>query len=327
MFSNSSRWIIWLFTGLLCCTATHSGPAEEKAALPDIVYLEQSGTTIRVDYSDYLQTRREFLQGQGCYQVVFSASVAPGADPSGLFSGHGIMPTLVREPPDLPGSAWSDIWEHKVCFDESEVTVEGTAGPDTVRLLVPMGGLLQSASGVHQEEQALVSVNHHSVPFSSAYVDQLAAAVASGYVPESLWDSPGMADLASHLNRDGWYSRTMPVVAAVQGVVSDHHVIPDPSGLGLKGCWKPCVNCAALSGGLLVALPAVAASCGATAGAGCVAGGVGIMRLAVGTVTSCSDCLECRRRDGGGGCKEGYHDCCEGHCCKDEDPPPDCGPE
>jgi len=330
MAANPRRCITWLLTGLFCLTAALYASAEEQADLPNVIYLEQNGTKIRVDYSDYLKNRGGLMLGGGCYQVVLSALVEQGTDPSSLFTGLQVAPVLLGGQPDMPGGSWSDLWVHRVCFNENEVTVEDTVGPDTVLLQVPLDGVLEAASGQHQEVYSRVVVNHHSVPFSQAYVDQLAAAVTSGYVPQSLLENPGMAELASHLDRDGWYFRAMPVLADVRRVVGDHYVVPPHTGLKLNGCWKPCLNCAALSGGLLIALPAVAASCGATAGAGCLAGGVGVMRLAVGTVTSCSDCLDCRRGGGGGiggGCKQGYHDCCEGKCCRDGSPPPDCGPQ
>lgn len=281
--------------------------AAEKPVLPEVVPFENDGIAYKIDYSDFLAKRYEFALHGGCYQVSMSQQ---------LGEGHGVAEDGI----------WREFMTRTICMDDWGTTIRDTAGEDHFEVAVPAvilhAGVRDGTEGV----VATVAVNGHVESLDPALLNQLATGVAAGLLPAGVGEREEFVNLARHYSSDGWYHQALPLFQAAQELAGDRYTMPDLPGPVPLSCWKPCLQCAVYAGGTVVGGAALAASCATTFGATCIGGAVGVVRMAAGTLVSCSNCRDCR---GGGrlpACGEGYSICCDKQCCSDSAPPPDCGP-
>jgi hypothetical protein len=319
-----------LFT-LIALAALSVSVANEKPPLPHELTFEHGDAVYRIDYSNFFLNRAEFAREGGCYKIAISRLADSFAvDAGSLYQGAVQRIRITGAEATTPDGGWQPVLVRTTCLDDRGLSITDAAGPDLFELYIPKQALMMESSLGADGLLATVALNGHVEELDLAILNQVATGVAAGVLPTGIENRKEFINLASNYSAGGWYHRALPIFQALQKTVAAQFQVPAMEGPVPNSCWKPCTMCGVSAVGTIVGGTALAATCATTFGATCVGGTVGLVRLAAGTVVSCSECRDCRRGGGGGGgqnCSEGFSPCCEEMCCRDGEPPPDCGPE
>lgn len=331
-------------------TVSGAGAAtESRQLLEPNVYFSVGGELYRFDYSDFLDHRQAFVEGNTPCWTLTAYSTVPqdtATAASFAFSGQPTIDEMVwlGEAPlaGVDSLDWHPLLLHQRCRDEDGVTITTTVREDTVSWTFPWSVFREDVSALHANDVVTLTVNGTSLEIAPSLAFQAAVLAASRY-PLRLDHPEELDELAERF-------RSLPSFAnALQGliwqfaVVDQNYSFPVSGPVLMDNCGWDCTMCGISLGGTVVgAIGGIIAGCNPataalSAGGTCVLAATGIVVATAETVDQCRECDLCRQRrkkpGGGGGstgpidCPPRYFQCCNGMCCSEIDPPDTCPQE